>query len=145
MSTIVFGTVRPLPRKRRIFRWRNYLRAGPVISQKPDSPMRILNTKYNSSDSPVKPRGVQAGLQAAADHLLGVFEREGAASVLETLPKIHVNVSQPMSPRPDPELGIFGFYSGVTRAKVSLEHVYRQRGIDAIGPALIQILQEGKP
>jgi hypothetical protein len=232
MGTIVFGTVRPLPRQRRIFRWRNYLRADPVISQRPDSPMRILNTKFywyaalgsaigtelvfdvensgekpihsfstshwspisydvgssgtrpaaplqpgqklsqliitsgkarltltiqfvqfldgsvwysHASDSPVKPRGVQAGLQAAADHLSGVFEREGAASVMETLPKIHVDVSQPMSPTPDPEFGNFGFYSGVTRASVSLEHVYRQHGVDAIGLALTQILQEGKP
>jgi hypothetical protein len=231
MGTIVFGTVRPLPRKRHIFRWRNYLRARPLISQRPDSPMRILNTKSyayaslgssigtelvfdvensgekpihsfatshwspisydvgssgtqpapplaagqkisqvistsgktrltlttqfvqyldgsvcysHASDSPVKPRGVQAGLQAAADHLLGVFEREGAASVMETLPKIHVYVGHPMSP-PDLEFGIFGFYSGVTRASVFVEHVYRHHGVDAIGLALTQISQEGKP
>ena len=99
----------------------------------------------HASDSPVKPRGVQAGLQAAVDHLSGVFEREGAASVMETLPKIHLYVRDPMSPTPDPEFGIFGFYSGVTRASVSLEHVYRQHGVDAIGPALTRILPEGKP
>ncbi len=83
MGTIVFGTVRPLPRKRRIFRWRNYLRARPVISQRPDSPMRILNTKSSS-------------------------------------------------------------YASLGSA-IGTELVFEQHGVDAIGLALTQILQEGKP
>jgi hypothetical protein len=104
--------------------------------------MRIVNTKFYWYAA----LGSAIGTELVFDiENLGVFEREGAASVMETLPKVHANVSQPISPRPDPELGIFGFYSGVTRATVSLEHVYRQQGIDAIGPALTQILQEGKP
>ena len=104
--------------------------------------MRILNTKFYWYAA----LGSAIGTELVFDvENLGVFEREGAASVMEMLPKIHVNVGQPMSPTPDPEFGIFGFYSGVTRASVSLKHIHRQRGIDAIGPALTQILQEGKP
>lgn len=79
-------------------------------------------------DSTVKPEGVAAGAKAAATHLFGVFERGGAAAVIEALPRIHAEVPSQLFSPDEHEFGAFGHYSGVTNMVVRVQQAYAESG-----------------
>lgn len=59
----------------------------------------------------VKPKGVQAGEQAAINYLREVVKSDGAAAVIKVLPHIRMKISEPnFSTREN--YGYFGFYCG---------------------------------
>jgi hypothetical protein len=86
------------------------------------------------SDSPsaaVKPEGVRAGAQTAAEHLLRILESNGAAAVMDALPRIRADVDYPdFSTRE--VFGHSGFYCGVTNTEVSVQHAYQEGGLSQV-------------
>lgn len=76
----------------------------------------------------VKPEGVRVGAQAAHEYLLKTLESEGAAAVMEILPRIRVHVESPDYSTPE-VYGYFGFYCGVTKTVVRIEHETRAGGL----------------
>src|SRR5215216_5959372 len=65
----------------------------------------------------VKPEGVRDGALAAFEHLRGLLDSDGAAAVMDALPRIHLDVREPdFSSRE--RYGFFGFYYGVDNAVV---------------------------
>jgi hypothetical protein len=76
----------------------------------------------------VKPEGVRAGAQAATKHLLRILESDGAAAVIDALPRIRADVASPdFSTRE--VFGYFGFYCGVTNIEVRVQHAYQEGGL----------------
>ncbi len=70
-------------------------------------------------ESAVKQAGLEAGARAAGDHLLRVWREGGRQSLTAALPRIHADVQEAAWSRErQARLGVFGFYSGVTRASV---------------------------
>jgi hypothetical protein len=95
------------------------------------------------SDPPnasVKPEGVRAGAQVATEHLLRILESDGAAAVMDALPRIRADVDYPdFSTRE--VFGDFGFYCGVTNTEVRVQHAHREGGLSQVGDLLTQQLQ----
>lgn len=86
------------------------------------------------SDPPkasVKPEGVRAGARAAAEHLLGILESDGAAAVMDALPRIRADVDSPEFTMRE-VFGLFGFYCGVTNTEVRVQHAYREGGLSRV-------------
>jgi hypothetical protein len=86
----------------------------------------------NSPQSTVKPDGLRAGAKAAASYLLTVMSRDGAQTVMDTLPRIHAEVRDPNFPAANSEFGMFGFYCGVTNIAVRVEHEYKDGGAQGV-------------
>ena len=86
------------------------------------------------SDPPkaaVKHEGVRAGAQAATEHLRRILESEGAAAVMDALPRIRADVDSPdFSTRE--VFGHFGFYCGVTNTEVRVQYAYREGGLSQV-------------
>src|SRR5215831_1154181 len=82
----------------------------------------------NSPQSTVKPDGFAAGANAAADYLLRLMNENEVQTVMETLPRIHAEVRDADFPNSNSELGIFGFYCGVTNITVRVEQEYKNGG-----------------
>jgi len=76
-------------------------------------------------DSLVTEAGVHAGSRAASALLQAVLERSGVAAVMAQLPRIHADVTEPITTRVD---GRFGFYNGVTNVAVRLQHAFGRDG-----------------
>lgn len=95
----------------------------------------------NGTEATAKPEGVTAGAEAAAKYLLEVLEREGAAAVLDTLPRIHAEVRERNFSTRDAS-GCFGFYCGVTNASVRAHHAHRAGGLATIESELKRLLEE---
>jgi hypothetical protein len=85
-----------------------------------------------SPESSVKPAGVKAGAQAAAAYLRDVMSRSGVQDVMGALPRIHAEVTHPPGDFANPEFGTFGFYCGVTRIAVQVEHDYKEGGAQRV-------------
>ncbi len=83
-------------------------------------------------DSIVKPDGLRAGAKAAANYLLTVMSRDGVQTVMDTLPRIHADVSDPFYAATNSEFGVFGFYCGVTNIVVRVEHEYKDGGLQRV-------------
>src|SRR5262249_48229571 len=98
-------------------------------------------TTWRSGDGQkfVHPDGVRAGAREAAEHLIKVLESSGPEAVLKSLPRIHADVSTPMS-----TLNIWGsgHYCGVTNVSVKVQHANREGGLKAIKGALRRILDD---
>lgn len=76
----------------------------------------------------VRPEGVRAGAQAATKHLLAILQSDGAAAVMDALPRIRADVASPdFSTRE--VFGYFGFYCGVTNVEVRVQHAYQEGGL----------------
>jgi hypothetical protein len=76
----------------------------------------------------VKPEGVRAGAEAATKHLLRILKSDGAAAVMDALPRIRADVPSPdFSTRE--VFGDFGFYCGVTNVEVRVQHAYLEGGL----------------
>ncbi len=92
------------------------------------------------SDPPsatVKPEGVRAGAQAATEHLLRILESDGAAAVMDALPRIRADVDYPdFSTRE--VFGHSGFYCGVTNTEVRVQHAYQEGGLSQVEDLLRQ-------
>lgn len=82
----------------------------------------------SSPHSIVKPDGLKAGAKAAANYLLTVMNRDGVQTVMDTLPRIHADVTDPDDASPNFEFGLFSFYCGVTNTVVRVEHEYKDGG-----------------
>ena len=83
-----------------------------------------------SPEATVKPDGVEAGAKAAAEYLLKLLEREGAAAAMRELPRIHADVpSDFFTPEID-KFGTSGFYCGVTNMTVRVRHAYEDGGLE---------------
>ena len=83
-------------------------------------------------DAIVKPDGLKAGAKAATDHLLTVMTRDGVQTAMDTLPRIHADVSNPHNAATNPEFGVFGFYCGVTNTVVRVEREYKDGGLQRV-------------
>ncbi len=91
----------------------------------------------NEREATVKPEGVEAGAKAAGDYMRKVLERDGAAAVMEELPRIHAEVGSDFF-RPEVDrFGIFGFYCGVTNKAVQIRYAYDEGGLERV-KALLQ-------
>jgi hypothetical protein len=92
------------------------------------------------SDPPkttVKPEGVRAGAQAATKHLHRILESAGATAVMDALPRIRADVDYPdFSTRE--AFGDFGFYCGVTKIEVRVQHAYQEGGLSQVEDLLRQ-------
>ena len=92
------------------------------------------------SDPPkdsVKPEGVRAGSQAAAKHLLRILESNGAAAVMDALPRIRADVDSPEFSTRE-VFGDFGFYCGITNIEVRVQHAYQEGGLSEVEDLLGQ-------
>ena len=83
-------------------------------------------------DATTKPAGMEAGRQAAAEHLLKTLERDGAAAVLKGLPEIHVAVQSNPFGSEAREFGSFGFHNGVTNMVVRVRHAHETGGLENV-------------
>lgn len=91
------------------------------------------STWFSSSpQSTVKPDGFRAGAKAAADYLLGVLNENEVQTVMDTLARIHAEVSDPDFPNLETESGVFGFYCGVTNIAVRVEQEYKNGGAQGV-------------
>lgn len=92
------------------------------------------------SDPPkdsVKPEGVRAGSQATAKHLRRILESNGAAAVMDALPRIRADVDSPdFSTRE--VFGDFGVYCGITNIEVRVQHAYQEGGLSQVEDLLRQ-------
>ncbi len=92
------------------------------------------------SDPPsaaVKPEGLRAGAQTAAEHLLRILESNGLAAVMDALPRIRADVDYPdFSTRE--VFGDSGFYCGVTNTEVRVQHAYQEGGLSQVEDLLRQ-------
>jgi hypothetical protein len=79
----------------------------------------------------VKPMGVRMGARAAHEYLLKTLEADGAAAVIAALPGIRIHIEPPGFQR-DEAYGYFGFYCGVTKTAVQVEHAYREGGLSSV-------------
>ncbi len=79
----------------------------------------------------VKPEGVRAGAQSATEYLLKILESDGAAAVMDTLPRIRVGMESPDFSTNE-MFGHFGFYCGVTNMVVQVERAYREGGLSEV-------------
>lgn len=75
----------------------------------------------------VKPEGVRAGAQAAAEYLREVLKSEGASAVMEVLPRTRSKMGI-WKFSEEGDYGTFGFYYGVTKTVVCVEHAYQKSG-----------------
>jgi hypothetical protein len=83
-------------------------------------------------DSIVKPEGLRAGAKAAANYLLTIMSRDGVQTVMDTLPRIHAEVSNRLDAPTNSEFGVFGHYCGVTNTVVRVEHEYNDGGLQRV-------------
>ena len=79
----------------------------------------------------VKPEGVQAGARAAKEYLRQVLKSDGAAAVMDVLPRIRTKIEPPEFSTND-VFGHFGFYSGVTNIVVRVEYAYQKDGLKGV-------------
>ena len=85
----------------------------------------------------VKPEGVQAGARAAKDYLRQVLKSDGAAAVIDVLPRIRTKIKPPNFSTKD-VFGHFGFYSGITNIVVQVEYAYQKGGSKGVDEFLTQ-------
>jgi len=79
----------------------------------------------------VKPEGVLAGRHSATEYLREILESDGAAAVMDVLPRIRVGIKSPDFSTNE-VFGNFGFYCGVTNTVVCVENAYREGGLSGI-------------
>jgi hypothetical protein len=60
------------------------------------------------------------------------MSRDGSQAVMDTLPRIHADVTEPDGLATNPDSGIFGFYCGVTNIAVRVQHEYQGGGEKAV-------------
>ena len=92
------------------------------------------------SDPPsatVKPEGVKAGAQAAAEHLLKILESNGAVAVMDALPRIRADVYYPDFSMRE-VFGHSGFYCGITNIEVRVQYAYQEGGLPQVEDLLRQ-------
>lgn len=88
----------------------------------------------NPPQETVKPEGVRAGARASLIFLRDVLESRGAAAVMEELPRIHADVTEPDFSTAG-AYGHFGFYCGVTNTVVRVQRAYDEGtlpGVEAL-------------
>jgi len=90
----------------------------------------------NAPEATVKPKGLSVGAKAAATYLLKVLEQDGLQTVIEALPRIHADVIGPFGRAADPDLGVFGFYSGVTNIVVRVQDANKEGGRERVEAVL---------
>ncbi len=86
----------------------------------------------NYPEATVKPEGVEAGAKAAAEYLLKLLNREGAAAVMRQLSRIHADVPSNLFTPEEDKFGTFGFYCGVTNMVVRVRHAYEEGGLQRV-------------
>ncbi len=85
----------------------------------------------NPPRATVKAEGVRAGRQSATEYLRKILESDGAAAVMDVLPRIRVGV-EPPNFSTNEVFGYFGFYCGVTNTVVRVENAYREGGSSGV-------------
>jgi hypothetical protein len=89
-----------------------------------------------SPEATAKPEGVEAGAKAAAEYLLKLLNREGAAAVIRELPRIHADVPSDFFTVELDKFGTFGFYCGVTNMAVRIRHANEEGGLERVASAI---------
>lgn len=85
----------------------------------------------NPPSDTVKPDGVQAGAQAAAQYLCEVLQRSGADAVMKVLPRINVKMGKWRFSE-EGDFGNSGFNYGIKKVAVSVEHAFQKGGLSGV-------------
>ncbi len=85
----------------------------------------------NPPRATVKPEGVQAGAQAATEYLRKVLELDGAAAVMDVLPRIRTKIGL-WKFSTNEDFGYFSFDYGITNAVVRVEYAYQKNGLSGV-------------
>jgi len=91
----------------------------------------------NYSKYQIRSAAVCTAVRATAKHLRRILESNGAAAVMDALPRIRADVDSPdFSTRE--VFGDFGFYCGITNIEVRVQHAYQEGGLSQVEDLLRQ-------